>query len=360
MSRVRPPTLLALLLLPLASSACGGAAPDSASAEAPADALSGWNPHEGSRLDYRVQIRFGDELDNKQTSGAMPPGWRFGRVSGVTSDSEGNVYVAHRGTDADPIVVFDQKGTRMVRSWGRGVFTKVHGIRVDAEDNVWITDVGDHRVFKYSKEGELLLELGAKGEPGNTPDRFNRPADIAFGPGGTVYVVDQGEDEEKPGLGNPRVVRLGLDGSYQGEWGGPGTGVGQFHFPHSIAVDSQGRVYVSDRENNRVQIFDAEGNHLRDWTHLGSIMSIVITPDDQLWMLGGRDNIEILAYDALSGRIMQADLETGRILASMESPGHMMDVSRSGDVYVASLTGNVFRFYPAWLMVQDGGIVPRP
>ena len=161
-------------------------------------------------------------------------------------------------------------------------------------------------------------------------------------------------------MGNPRVVRLSPDGAYLGEWGAPGTGPGQFHFPHSVAVDSQGRVYVADRENNRVQIFDAEGTYLKEWTHLGGGMSLAIGAGDQLWMLGDNDNVEILAYDSLAGRIMRLDLETGRILGAMETPGHMLSLSPSGDLYVASITGNVFRFFPGWLEVRDGGIVQVP
>jgi outer membrane protein assembly factor BamB len=145
-----------------------------------------------------------------------------------------------------------------------------------------------------------------------------------------------------------------------GEWGGPGTEEGKFHFIHSVAVDSQGRVYVSDRENNRIQIFDREGRFLRAWTHLGSTMSLFITPDDQLWALGDRDNVEVMTYDSLAGRIMHVDLETGRILGSFETPGHWLDVSATGDLYVASITGNVFRFYPGWLSDEGQGFTPEP
>ena len=214
--------------------------------------------------------------------------------------------------------------------------------------------------MKFSKEGELLLELGVKGEPGHEPGRFDRPADLAFGPNGEVYVAEQGEDEEAMGFGNPRVVRLAADGTYLGAWGTPGSGEGQFHFLHSVAVDSQGRVYVSDRENNRVQVFDAEGTLLRTWTHLGSTMSMFITPDDQLWMLNHRDNVQIMTYDALAGRIMRVELESGRILGSFETPGHWLDVSDNGDMYVASITGNVFRFYPGWLSDEGEGFRPEP
>ena len=125
-------------------------------------------------------------------------------------------------------------------------------------------------------------------------------------------------------------------------------------------MDSQGRVYVSDRENNRVQVFDAEGTLLRTWTHLGSTMSMFITPDDQLWMLSHRSNIEAITYDALAGRVMHVDLESGRILGSMETPGHWLEVAANGDLYVASITGNVFHFYPGWLSDENQGFTPIP
>jgi outer membrane protein assembly factor BamB len=349
-----------LLFVLAASSACSDAPEPEPLAADEAVRDDGWYPHEGGLLRYRAQIRFGEELPNKRPSNAMPEGWEFGRVSAVATDSEGNVYVFQRGAAADPIVVFDREGTGMLRSWGRGVFTRPHGLRIDREDNVWITDVGDHRVMKFSKEGELLLELGVKGEADVTRDRFNRPADIAFGPSGDIYVAEQGEDEEAMGFGHSRIVHLAADGTYLGEWGTPGTGESQFHFIHSVAVDSQGRVYVSDRENNRVQIFDAEGRFLREWTHLGSTMSIFITPDDQLWMLNHRDNVQIMTYDSLAGRIMRVDLESGRILGSFETPGHWLDVSDNGDLYVASITGNVFRFYAGWLSDEGEGFTPEP
>jgi DNA-binding beta-propeller fold protein YncE len=351
--------LLAVVLVSLVTG-CTQAGPEpSLAAEAPKS--DGLYPHEGGVLRYRVAVRFGEELENKTPSHAMPAGWKFGRVSGVSTDTQGNVYVAQRGGDADPILVFDAKGTKMITSWGKGMFTKIHGLRVDPDDNVWVTDTSDHRVWKFSPQGKVIFQLGVKGEPGNDQaNHFNRPADVAFAPNGEVYIVDQGEDEEAQGLGNPRVVRLSRDGKFLGEWGSPGTDPGQFHFPHSIAIDSQGTVYVSDRENNRVQVFDAQGKFLRQWTHLGSIMSMVIGPDDQLWMLGDDDSVEILTYDSLAGRVMKVDRETGRIQGSMPTPGHMLSLSPSGDLYVASITGNVFRFWSGWEEVRDGGTVPVP
>lgn len=294
----------------------------------------GWYPHEGGLLKYRVQIRFGQEPET------MPEGWSFGRVSAVTVDSRGDVYVFHRGKRADPIVVFDAQG-RYLRSWGRGLFGNAHGIRADAEDNIWVTDNGDHQVMKFDRQGKLLLTLGVKGRPGADREHFNRPTDIAFAPSGDFYVSD--------GYGNARVVKFSREGRYLLEWGRHGAGPGEFNTPHAIAVDSRGRVYVSDRENNRIQIFDAEGKFLKMWTHLGATQGLFITPKDELWVITHRNNIENLTYDTLAGRIMKIDLETGRILGSMESPGHWIHVTPRDEIFIGSLTGNVFRFYPGWL-----------
>jgi DNA-binding beta-propeller fold protein YncE len=294
----------------------------------------GWFPHEGGRLKYRVNIRFGEEPDT------LPEGWKFGRVSAVATDSRGKVYVFHRGQKADPVIVFDPKG-KYLRSWGRGLFGNPHGLRVDREDNVWVTDNGDHQVMKFDRKGRLLLTLGSKGKPGTDEKTFNRPTDIAFAPSGEFYVSD--------GYGNSRVVKFSREAKYLLAWGKRGTGPGEFNTPHSIAVDSKGDVYVSDRENNRIQVFDPSGKFLRQWTHLGATQNIFITPKDEMWIITHRDNIENITYDTLAGRIMRIDLAAGKILGSMESPGHWINVSPAGEVFVGSLTGNVFRWYPGWL-----------
>ncbi|HIE94079.1 MAG TPA: 6-bladed beta-propeller [Acidobacteria bacterium] len=292
--------------------------------------LEGWYPHEGSLMKYRVAIRFGQEPST------MPDGWNFGRVSSVATDSNNQVFVFHRGETADPIIVFDAEGNYL-RSFGRGLFGNEHGLRIDRHDNVWVTDNGDHQVMKFSNDGELLMTLGVKGQAGTTDDTFDRPADIAFGPNDELYVAD--------GYGNNRVVKYDADGQFVRTWGTPGTAPGEFDLVHSVAVDSTGRVYVSDRENNRIQIFDGDGEFLHMWTHLGATQNIFITPDDQVWVITHRDNIENITYDTLAGRIMRVDMETGEILGAMESPGHWIDVSDTGEIFIGSLTGNVFRWY---------------
>lgn len=309
--------------------------------------LAGWYPHEGGLLKYRVNIRFGEEPDT------MPDGWKFGRVSAVATNASGSeVFVFQRGKKADPIVVFDAKG-KFLRSWGKGMFGNPHGMRVAPDGTLWVTDNGDHQVLRFDSQGKLLLTLGTKGKPGTDDKTFNRPTDIAFGPNGDVYVSD--------GYGNSRVVRFDREGRYRSTWGKPGKGPGEFNTPHSIAIDRAGTVYVSDRENNRIQIFDANGKYLREWNHLGATQNVFITPDDQLWVITHRTNIENLTYDTLAGRIMKIDKSTGRILGAMESPGHWIHVTSAGEIFIGSLTGNVFRWYPGWLdkgLGADEGLKP--
>jgi len=294
----------------------------------------GWYPHEGGDLKYRVQIRFGKEPDS------MPEGWEFGRVSAVATDSAGRVFVFHRNLKIDPLVVFDASG-KYLRSWGKGVFANPHAVRIDRDNNVWLIDTGIHQVMKFTQEGQLLMALGVKGKAGTDQRSFNRPTDVAFAPNGDFYVSD--------GYGNSRVVKFSRDGKYLLEWGRRGTGPGEFNLPHQVQLDSKGRVWVSDRENNRIQCFDAGGKFLKQWTHLGATQGIFITPGDEMWIITHRTNIENLTYDTLAGRIMKIDLETGRILGSMESPGHWISVSAKGEIFIGSLTGNVFRWYPGWL-----------
>ena len=299
---------------------------------------NGWYPHEGGLMKYRVQIRFGEEPDT------MPDGWKFGRVSAVATDSSGLVYVFQRGPKADPLVVFEESG-KYVRSWGKGLFGNPHGLRIDRQDHVWITDNGDHQVMEFTNQGKLMHTWGIKGKAGTDDKTFNRPTDIAFAANGDFYVAD--------GYGNSRVVKFSRAGNYLFAWGKRGTGPGEFNIPHSVAVDSHDTVYVSDRENNRIQIFDKNGKFLRQWTHLGCTQNMFITPKDDLWIITHRNNIENITYDTLAGRIMHIDLATGNILGAMESPGHWITV-RDTDIYIGSLTGNVFHWYPGWLQAPAG------
>jgi DNA-binding beta-propeller fold protein YncE len=191
----------------------------------------------------------------------LPEGMELGPCSGVDIDSRGNVYVIQR--QSPPVLCFDSAG-KFLRSWGTGLISReadmtgAHGIRVDHDDFVWTVDRGRHLVRKFDQAGHLQLTLGTDGFAGTGRNQFNRPADVAFGEEGEVYVAD--------GYGNSRVMKFDPQGKFVKTWGEKGTAAGQFDLPHSIAVGPDGRVYVCDRYNWRIQIFDSEGNLQETWS----------------------------------------------------------------------------------------------
>jgi hypothetical protein len=198
-----------------------------------------------------------DAIDFRPVAGflKLPEEMTLGPCSGVDIDSRGNIYVIQR--KSPPILCFNSSG-QLLRSWGTPLVGRdsdmqgAHAIRVDNDDFVWITDRARHLVRKFDQTGQLLLTLGTEGSPGTSPHQFNRPADVAFGRSGEVYVAD--------GYGNSRVMKFDRHGKFLATWGEAGSAPGQFNLPHSIAVGQDGRVYVGDRYNSRIQIFDGEGN----------------------------------------------------------------------------------------------------
>jgi DNA-binding beta-propeller fold protein YncE len=253
----------------------------------------------------------------------LPAGWTFQETPGVAVDAREHVYVLHRGEH--PIIEFDRDG-KFVRSWGDGVFLRAHGLKVDPEGNLWAVDDGGHTVMKMDAGGRVRMILGRKGQAGESHETFNRPTDVAFAPNGDFYVSD--------GYGNSRVVKFAKDGRFLKAWGKKGTGEGEFNLPHTVAVDRQGRVYVGDRENRRVQIFDSDGKFLTQWKHAGSPWGLFLTADQTLYMCDGYNN-----------RILKLSLD-GKVLGSASGPGklpgqldfaHHMAVGPSGAIYVAEI-----------------------
>jgi DNA-binding beta-propeller fold protein YncE len=222
-----------------------------------------------------------------------------GESSAVALNSKGHIFLFQR---TKPMLSeYDAQGTYL-RSLGEGVFTHPHGLRIDPEDNLWTTDDGSHLVLKLSPEGRVLMVLGRKGVAAESDWLFNQPTDVAFAKNGDIYVAD--------GYGNSRVVKFDRTGKFLKAWGKYGSGPGEFNLPHTIAVDRQGNVYVGDRENMRIQIFDAEGTFLRQWTGIGYPYGLFITPDQHVWMVDG-------GYD----RIVELD-QAGKILGAYGEPGH--------------------------------------
>ena len=255
----------------------------------------------------------------------LPDGVRMGAPSSVAMMSNGHMLVFNRGDQ--PLMEFDEKGV-YVRGFGQGRYTRAHGMRIDPEGNIWTTDVNGHTVTKLSPSGDVLMTLGTRGQAGKwegDTKLLQEPSDIAFGPQGDVYVV------LGHGRGEGRVSRFDKAGNLMTSWGGNGSGPGQFNQPHTILVND-GMVYVGDRENRRVQIFDLNGKYIKEWKFAGLPCGLDLGADKQMYLASG-----------FAGQILRLDAN-GKAVGMMGQPGkglgefgeaHYMTITRTGDIYVA-------------------------
>jgi sugar lactone lactonase YvrE len=271
---------------------------------------------------------------------AFPPGITMGPAASVAFDSKGHLWVLNRGDQ--PLVEFDAAG-KYIRSFGQGLFTRTHGLKIDRDGNLWITDVGAHIVVKMSPQGQPLLTLGTKGQQGVWNEAegsrlLNQPNDVAIGRNGEIFVV-QGHT---PGPnGDPRVLKFDKNGSFIKSWGGKGKEPGKFEVAHGIAIDAKGLLWIADRENQRIQIFDADGAFVRELKYAGLPCSLEIG-ESQIYMVNG-----------FAGQVLKLDLN-GKVLAATGKPGkgvgefgeaHFVAVSPKGEIYVAdSVNGPVQKF----------------
>lgn len=192
--------------------------------------------------------------------GQPPEGWTWGWIPAVACDSQDRVYVYSRSEH--PLAVFDRDGS-FIETWGDGILPPkaAHGIYIDAEDNVYCTDNSNHAIYKFNRDGDLVMRLGTPGQPADADgDPFNSPTDLDVASTGELFISD--------GYGNARVHKYSPDGELLLSWGERGTGPGEFALSHCVRVDKDDRVWVCDRENNRIQIFDTDGNFLTEWTDL--------------------------------------------------------------------------------------------
>lgn len=189
----------------------------------------------------------------------LPDGWIFKDVAAVAVDSKDRVYVFNRGEH--PMIVFDRDGN-FLRSWGEGVFNRAHGLHIGPDESLYCTDDGDHSVRKCTLEGKVLLTIGIPGKPAPymSGEPFHRCTHTALSPKGDIYVSD--------GYGNSRIHHYSPDGKLLKSWGESGTGPGQFNIPHNLCCDPDGWIYVADRENHRVQVFDGNGKYEAEWHNL--------------------------------------------------------------------------------------------
>jgi len=277
----------------------------------------------------------------------LPDGMVLGQVSGVAVDSHNHVFIFHRAENSwatdkthpissPTILCFDGASGKLLASWGEKRFLEPHGLRIDAHDNVWVTDRALQQVFEFSHEGKLLLTIGTERVAGVDATHFDKPTDIAFASDGSIYISD--------GYGNNRVAKFSPSGKFLLDWGHKGQGPGEFDLPHSVAVDAQSLVYVADRSNSRIQVFDSNGKFLKMWSspELGRPWSLTIGPDNFLYVVDGGD---LKPAPPDRGQLLKLDL-SGKILAKWSCFGnydgqiywgHDLAVGKDGAVYVGDV-----------------------
>ncbi|MEX2582821.1 MAG: peptidyl-alpha-hydroxyglycine alpha-amidating lyase family protein [Gemmatimonadota bacterium] len=343
----------AILLAPGVISAQGGAtAPPEHAEVQPINQLP--NPYETSR-----------------NWGTLPDGRSWGSVSGVHVDIDGrHIWAADRcgtnscaGSTVDPIVKLDQRGN-VVQSFGAGRILWPHGLEVDQQGNVWVVDARGpnareleqfpgsadigHQVVKFSPQGEVLMVLGTPGEAGDPPTHFTEPNDVLVAPDGSIFVAEahnaQFLDADSPtAIG--RISKFAPDGTFIRSFGNWGYGPGQFRGPHALAMDTQGRLFVADRGNRRIQIFDQDGNHLDTWYQFSRISGLFIDHNDVLYAIDSESDDNYNPGWRKGLRVGNA--RTGQVWYFVpehvsERPSGMGGYGSMGEGVTADAEGNVY------------------
>lgn len=280
----------------------------------------------------------------------LPEGRILGSAAGVAVNRAGEVFVFHRAgrvwsepLPTDPvagptIAVFDSRTGRLLREIAAGIFAVPHGLSVDRDGNLWATDVALHQVVKLSPDGRVLLALGTRGEPGADGAHFNRPTQVGFALDGTILVAD--------GYRNTRIARFSGDGRFLGQWGTPGKGPGQFNTPHGIAIDAAGKVYVADRENDRVQVFGTDGSLLTIWASppIGRPYGVAVLGPDRFAIADGGEQPEsgpdrstLVIVDG-TGKVIERIGRFGNQDGQFRLAHHLA-VDAHGAIYVVDIAG---------------------
>jgi DNA-binding beta-propeller fold protein YncE len=314
-----PPLLLSFSLLPSLVQA--------QPPQRPLQALDTWSLPGYHAVDPATQLQ-------------LPEGLVWERASSVVFTPEGNLLVLHRGPQ--PLLEFDAAG-KFLRAFGEGIaLVFAHGLDVDRDGNIWLTDLRTQLVLKLDRDGKLLMTLGTPNEGGLWDEAagaklFDQPNETALDSAGNLYVV-QGH-----GQGEPRVLKFAPDGSFIKQWGSRGSEPGQFAVAHSIKIDANDRLYVADRENQRIQIFDTEGKFIEQWTYNAMVCALFLHDDGTFWMTSGFD-----------GELAQIDGATGKLIGALGSPGagigqfgeaHFLTVDGEHNIFVADVVNKRVQIY---------------
>ena len=269
----------------------------------------------------------------------LPNNLLLGEVTGVGVDSHNHVYIVHRGPNNDPsaadtILKIDSVTGVLISSWGRGLFAIPHGLSVDHDDNVWVTDIAQHQIYKFSHDGYLISTLGIKDSPGLNQNQFDGPTDVEVDVNGNIFVSD--------GYGNNRITKFDSQGVFQLSWGEYGSGLGEFNIPHGLTISSN-IIYVADRGNARIQLFDTDSNFIIDWesTALGRPWGLAST-ESYIYVVDGgdpgvTDRSHALKLDA-GGVIINKWGHHGERSGEMNL-AHDVDVDSLGFVYIGEING---------------------
>ena len=273
-------------------------------------------------------------------------------VTAIEPAPDGTVYVVARcfenscvGRSEPPILKFNAQG-KLLKAWGEGMFNFPHGATLDSDGNLWVTDaraVGGkgNQVFKFDPEGRVLMTLGKAGASGSGADAFDQPTDVVVAPGGDIFVTDSHRNGK-----NNRIVKFSKTGTFVKEWGTQGSGRGQISEPHTIAMDSRGRLFVGDRENNRIQIFDQDGGYIAEWRQFGRPSGIYITRNDTMYVADSESGPDTGAHELMGIKkgIRIGSARDGRVVSFIEdmesttgdhSGAEGVGVDAQGNVYGA-------------------------
>jgi len=295
---------------------------------------------------------------------ALPDGRTWGSTAGIDIGPDGHVWVYDRcgangldggceaNPDVDPILKYDRNTGEVLANFGAGLFVLPHGLHVDDDGNVWVTDsqgneagTKGHQVIKFSPEGEELMRLGEAGQPGSGSGQLNEPCDVIVGPNGDIFVSDghSGQSPDPPEGRTGRILKFDSEGNFIKEWGEIGFRPGQFRTPHALEFDSQGRLFVADRGNHRIQIFSQDGELLDIYQRYSRISGLFITSDDTLYAIDSESQ-ETNHYGWLNGvRIGSAneDRVTGFIPPHIPADGRVLQ-GLAGEGIAVDEDGNVF------------------